>query len=105
MGSPPYPVIARLYAIAAERWAELDAAYPGVDLLRLPCHRFLNYVWTWCLLRIPGDKMEQFVHEMNAPLPGSRGSGKPQASQAQLDEEGQDFLNFMQLHTQNVGGG
>lgn len=91
VGRTPYEVALRLYAIAAERWAEVDPSYPGVDLLRLPVHRFLNYVYAWCVARIDPEKLEQWHWELNQPLPGR----ERVITDAQAEEEGQGFMDLM----------
>lgn len=91
MGRTPYQIALRLYAIAAERWAEIDAAYSGVDILRLPIHRFLNYVYAWCVERINPEKLEQWQWELEQPLPGQE--KKP--TEGQTEDEGQGFMDFM----------
>jgi hypothetical protein len=90
---PPYPVVLRLYAIAVERWAELDATYASIDLIRLPPHRFLNLVWTWCLEHLPADKKEEWLYQMSSPLPGQE-KKKPSASE--IDADGEAFIALMQ---------
>lgn len=91
MDRPPYPVALRLYAIAEERWAEIDSDYPGVDLVRLPGHRFLNYVYGWAVKRIDPEKREEWDAMLEAPIPGL--STEP--SEAQIEAEGQSFMALM----------
>ena len=55
MDQPPYRVVLRLYAIADERWAEIDAAYANTDLIRVPIYRFLNCVYAWCVKHLDTD--------------------------------------------------
>lgn len=69
VGGTPYRVAVRLHAVAVERWAELDAAYITVDLVRLPLDRFLNCVYAWCIERIPEERVEEWVFQLNAPFP------------------------------------
>jgi hypothetical protein len=88
---PPYPAVLRLYAIAEQRWAEIDATYITVDLLRLPPHRFLNAVYAWCLNHIDPEKREEWDAMLEAPLDGSR--AKP--TDAQIESEGADFMALM----------
>lgn len=99
MGRPPYQVALRLYAIAAERWPEVDAAYASVDLIRFPPHRFLNCVYAWCLDRIAPDKLEEWIHMLYQPLPGAKPA---QVTEAQAEVEGQSFMNFMAAHAANT---
>lgn len=100
MVRPPYQVTYRLYAIAGARWAEIDAAYASVDLIRFPAHRFLNCVWAWCLARVPGDKVEEWIIEMNAPLPGQ----KREVSEVEAEIEGRGFMEVMAQHQQMKAG-
>jgi hypothetical protein len=96
---PPYPVALRLYLIAAERWPEIDAAYASVDLMRLPTYRFLNCIWTWCVDRVPSDKREDWITQMNEPLPGRKVKRAP--TQAELDADADTFMIALAAH----GGG
>jgi hypothetical protein len=91
---PPYRVALRLYAVAAERWAELDADYIAVDLIRLPPHRFLNCVYKWCLDRIDPEKVEDWEMMLSAPLPGEK-PAKP--TESELEAEGAAFMQMMQI--------
>lgn len=88
MVGPPYAAAIRLSVIAAEWWVELDAHYVGVDLLRLPTHRFFNAVQAWCLGRIDPEKREEWLMQLDAPL-------NPDAppTEAQLEAEGQAFMS------------
>lgn len=89
MVGSPYQAVLRLYAIAGERWPELDASYPAVDLLKLPIHQFLNYVYAWCVERLDPEKREEWEMGLADPLPGR------EPSPAQIEREGEDFMNFM----------
>lgn len=87
----PYQVVLRIFGIAEARWAEIDAEYATVDLIRFPLHRFLNCVFTWALNRVPPDKVEQFMFELEKPIPGR----ERVVSQDQIEEEGQLFMALM----------
>ena len=65
----PYPAVVRLHHIASERWAEVEAAYPTVSLLRFPRARFLNLVYVWAIERVPSDTLEQWKADLVEPLP------------------------------------
>jgi hypothetical protein len=68
---PPYQVALRLLGIAAERWAEIEAHYYQVDLLRLPPHKFFNHLWAWCVSQFHDpEKYEEWVFQMESPLEG-----------------------------------
>lgn len=57
--------------IAAERWGELDAAYyslPG-GLIRARPHRFMNLVYSWCIERVPEDKLDEWKTDLMGLLP------------------------------------
>lgn len=94
MVGTPYQVAQRLYVIAEMYWAEIDAHYLAVDLIRLPPHRFLNAVYTWVLGRIAPDKHEQWLAQLNAPLPGAEVKAP---TEAQIEAEGADFMATMQM--------
>jgi len=89
---PPYQVALRLYFIASEHWPLIDAAYPSVDLIRFPAHRFLNFVYAWATERVPPDKLEEWLHMLNQPLPG-RERQKP--TEDELQAEGESFMAAM----------
>lgn len=89
MDGPPFPAVARLYLIAEERWAEIESDYPGVDLIRLPGHRFLNYVFGWCVKRIEPEKREEWEAMLDAPIPGM------EPTPAMVEAEGQSFMDLM----------
>lgn len=62
-------MVVKLLAIASERWAEIDAAYYQIDLIRLPCYRILNMVYSWCIERVPPDKLDEWLAELEELLP------------------------------------
>lgn len=102
MDRAPYTAALRLYAVAVERWAEIDAEYIAVDLIRLPPSRFLNCVYAWCLKRIDPKEREEWDRMLVAPLPGQE-TAKP--TEAQLEAEGQDFMALMAHQQQQTGKG
>jgi hypothetical protein len=69
---PPYPRTVRLASTATSYWARIDGQYTGqgVDLLSLPLSRFLNVVQAWALERMSGEDAEQWLIELDTPLPG-----------------------------------
>lgn len=91
----PYAAAVRLYFICGERWPEIDAFYPNTDLLRLPTHQFLNYVYAWCLTQIDPEKREEWIRDLNEPFPGQEPT--PQ----QVEREMDDFTTVMGM----LGGG
>jgi hypothetical protein len=93
----PYQVAQRLYLIAETYWAEIDAHYLPVDLIRLPPHRFLNAVYAWVINRIDPAKHEQWIQQLSAPLPGTE---KKKPTPAQIEAEGADFMATMQMVNQ-----
>jgi hypothetical protein len=90
---PPYPVVARLYALAAEHWILIDASTPATDLLRLPVRRFCNYVYAWLLERTKPEDRERLVYELNRPLPGQEKEVTPDM----VEHEDAAFDAFMGL--------
>jgi hypothetical protein len=92
---PPYPVAVRLCLIAAERWAELDAAYYQIRLLRERPHRFANLVYSWCIERVEPDKLDDWLSELNELLPWQDAD-----SAAAVDMESESFFAM-----QGKGGG
>ena len=87
MVRPPYPAAVRLCSIASERWAELDAAYYQINLLRQRPHRFLNLVYSWCIERVEHDKLDDWLNELNDLLPWQDSS-----SEAAVNLESESFL-------------
>ena len=100
MGGPPYQACLRLYAVAAERWAEVEAAYATIDLFSIGCRRFLNCVYAWCVARIPDENREEWDTQLIAPLPGQEAA---LPSEAQIEQEGMDFMAAMAAHQQLTG--
>ena len=98
---PPYPAALRLYAIADERWAEIEAHYITVDLLRLPPAKFLNAVYAWCVRYMQPDDREKWEMMLTAPLPGQKAG----ASDNQVEAEGAAFLAAMDAHKTLTGKG
>lgn len=93
MDRTPYPAALRLYAIAEQRWAEVDAAYYQVNILGFRPSRFLNCVYTWCLERIPPDKREQWEMMLEAPLPGK----EKVVTERQLELESEGFMGLLAM--------
>lgn len=92
VGSPPYPAALRLYSIAAEHWAVIDASYPAVDLIRFRPHRFLNFIYAWCLTRIPPEEVEEWIRVLNEPLPGKP---RKKPTQTEIEDEGAGFMTAL----------
>lgn len=86
MVGPPYRVVLRLCAIAADRWAEVDAAYPSIDLIRLPIDRFCNFVYTWCIKYVDPKAFEEWKMALTAPLPWESEPGTPRVMWTDEDE-------------------
>lgn len=60
----------RLCQITAERFGEITAAYYQIpNLLDLQPWKLLSLVYTWCLERVPSDKLQEWITELNDPLP------------------------------------
>ena len=89
MVRPPYPVAVRLCVIASERFGELDAHYHALPtpLLRLPPHRYLNMVYSWVIERVPHDKLEDWLRDLEDLLPWQDTS-----SEAAADIESESFM-------------
>ena len=75
MVGPPYPRAVRLAITAASNWPRIDGQFTGqgVDILRLPLSRFLSVVEHWALERMSSEDAEQWLAELDLPLPGSEG--------------------------------
>lgn len=95
MGRPPYPVALRLYAIAAERWAEIDSCYASIDLIAYPPHRFMNLIYGWCVERVQPEKREEWEMMLETPLPGLE---KAEPTPFQAEDEAADFMATMAMH-------
>jgi len=91
----PYPAALRLYAIAEQRWAEVEASYATVDLFHVGPRKFLNLIFAWCVQRIDPDKREEWEVDLESPLPG-REKAKP--SERTIEREGADFMAAMMQH-------
>lgn len=99
---PPYPAALRLYAVAEERWPEIEANYIAVDLLRLPPAKFLNAVYAWCVRYMEPEDREKWEMMLTAPLPGAR--PKP-PTEHEAEAEGAAFLAAMMQHQTLTGKG
>jgi hypothetical protein len=91
----PYPTTLRLYAIAAERWSEIDSAYATIDLIRQPSFRFCGLVYGWCVRNMEDERRAQFDYDLAAPLFG-REKARPVEAVAEI--EGQAFMAAMMQH-------
>jgi hypothetical protein len=87
----PYVRALRLYLLAIEHWAVLDAHYATVDLITLPPHRFCNLVYAWLIGRIDPEKIEQVEFQLNQPLPGE----EKKVSVMQQEDDGASFMAAM----------
>lgn len=99
---PPYQATLRLYAIAAERWAEVDSAYAALDLIRERPYRFTGLVYGWCVSQMDDERRERFDYELSAPLPGHE-QQRPNDTVAEF--EGQAFMAAMMQHQAVSGQG
>jgi len=59
--------------------------------MRLPAYRFLNCVYAWCLQHIHPEKVEEWLFNLNQPLPGH----EEEVSDAMAEQEGADFMALM----------
>ena len=106
MGSPPYPTVLRLIALAGERWAEIDGelAARGIDAFGLRIDRFLNLIYAWYVARV--EDRERFEMMLTAPLPGARRRRAPRTrtpvptETAEDRQEAEGFLGFLAEHQQ-----
>lgn len=57
-----------LCQLAADRWPSLRTAYPTVNLLALTGHDFLNFVFQFCMERLPSDKIEEWLADLEELL-------------------------------------
>jgi hypothetical protein len=80
----------RLCQIAADRWPLLRTAYPSVNLLRLSGHDFLNFVYAYSIERLPSDKMEEWLLEMDELL-----DWQDTDSEAAIEAESASFMSMV----------
>lgn len=90
MVRPPYPVVVRLCVYASERWDEIDTAYYPSQILREKPYRFAGLVYTWCIERVPHDKIEEWVQELNDLLPWQDAT-----SEAAIQAESDSFMAML----------
>lgn len=86
-------MIARLYALAEDHWPRIDAHYAHINLLKLPMHRFLNCVYTWCIERVPPDKVEMWEMMLAEPLNATAAKKAP--TPMTEEDEGLAFMAAM----------
>lgn len=55
--------------------------------------KFFNLIWAWCVSRMASeDDYEKWKFQMDSPLPWEP---KVPITQADMESEGQDFMNAM----------
>lgn len=90
MVRPPYPVVVRLCALASLQWAQIDAAYYQINLVRQPPYRFANLVYAWAVERVPSDDQETWHQELTELLPW-----QDITSEAAIEAESDSFMAMM----------
>jgi len=55
--------------------------------MQLPVDRFLNAIYVWCLNRVEPEKVDQWINQLNMPLPG-------RVEQVNVEAEMDDFAAF-----------
>jgi hypothetical protein len=55
----------------------------------------MNFVYAWCVERIPPEKREQWEIDLAAPLPGQE---RAAPTPFQAETEGADFMATMAAH-------
>ena len=55
--------------------------------------KFLNLVLAWCLERIPDEKREEWLFQLEAPLPGS----VARVSDTELQRDAEAFMSAQQV--------
>lgn len=100
MVGPPYPTTLRLYAIAAERWSEIDSAYATLNLIHERPWRFAGLVYGWCVRNMDDERREKFDYDLAAPLPGHESAP---VTDRLAEIEGSAFMAAMMQH-QTVTG-
>jgi hypothetical protein len=95
----PYEVVVRLCQLTIQEWVRFDgqAARSGLDPLKLPFDRLLNYIYTEATRNADSEDREQFDILLASPLPGA--TQKRVVTETELAREGDDFMNFMQAVT------
>lgn len=97
----PYRRGARLTLLAAANWVALDgdAALKGINPLRLPPHRFYNYLYVWFTRALNAEQREKFDMDLLQPLPNE----KVRETVAPFTEE-EEAAAFDALYAQVNGG-
>jgi hypothetical protein len=95
----PYEVVVRLCQLTITQWVRFDgeAARQGVDPIKLPFDRLLNYIYTEATRNADSEDREQFDILLAAPLAGITATRV--VTETELEREGDDFMNFMQAVT------
>lgn len=84
----------RLYTILSDYYAQIEAHYYTVDLLRVPKRKLLNMVYAWVIERVPHDKLDEWHRDLADLLPWQSGE-----SEAAIEAESDSFFAMM-----NKGG-
>lgn len=90
MVRPPYPAVVRLCAFASSQWAQIEASYYQINLLRQRPHRFTNLVYAWAVERIPSDDLDDWLLELVELLPW-----QDSQSEAAINLESESFFDMM----------
>lgn len=101
MVGKPYRAGAHLIGLAASDWRVLDgeAALQGINPLRLPPHRFFNYLYVYFTRHLTPEQREQFDTSLLQPLPNE----KVRERVAPFTEE-EEAAAFDALYAQVNGG-
>jgi hypothetical protein len=61
--------------------------------MRVGPRKFANLVLGWCLTQIPPDKREEWMYQLEAPLPGSEG----RVNQTELQRDAEAFMSAQKI--------
>lgn len=73
----------------ADRWAEIDAAYYQINLLRERPHRMANMVYAWAIERVDPDKFDEWLADLAELL-----EWQTSDSEAAANLESQSFFDM-----------
>jgi hypothetical protein len=90
-----YQAFVRLGQVAGVNWYALDGALAGkgIDPSSLSPRRLLAFVRTWVIEHIDPEKVEQWLAELDSPLPGT----EPDKVSASTVQDEMDAFNAFSI--------
>lgn len=86
----PYPRVVKLCALLETRFDEISSAYYQTpNVLALPHWKLIGMVYSWCIERVPEDKLDDWIADLDELLPWQDAD-----SEAAAELESASFFNM-----------